>query len=491
MPCYHLFAQRIRHAAKRFASSRRTAAFVALMLSLLLTSGGPTPAAQTLGFGSPGPLNSNAASDSGSDLVPVIASGGSGIWIAVWQSDDSLGGTLGADSDILYARSTDNGVSWTAPAALNSNAASDSGSDEDCAIAGDGNGNLIVVWTSLDSLGSTIGTDEDILFSRSSDNGANWTAPAAIASYAPSDSDFDNKPAIATDGAGRWVVLWQSSNSLGGAIGVDLDILYVRSTDNGANWSAPAAFNSNAASDSGQDYYVTLTADGQGLWIGAWTSTDSLGNTTSFDPDLLFTRSIDDGANWSAPQALNSNAGSDSGDDYRAALAADGAGNWLVAWVSTDSLGGTLGTDQDILFSRSSNDGTSWTSPAPVHDNADSDSTALDERPSLAVDADGNWLVCWQSTANLGGALGNDFDLLVSQSTDLGASWTAPAALADNADTDIGADEAPTILAHPDGTWLVVWNSADYLGSTIGLDNDILVSSSMSVPIRFRRLTVD
>ena len=46
--------------------------------------------------------------------------------VAVWTSVDDLGGTIGTDIDILVSRSTNNGASWTAPAPLNTNAASDS-----------------------------------------------------------------------------------------------------------------------------------------------------------------------------------------------------------------------------------------------------------------------------------------------------------------------------------------------------------------------------
>ena len=52
---------------------------------------------------------------------------GAGNWVAVWDSGDSLGGTIGTDHDILVSRSSDAGATWTAPAALNTNAATDSG----------------------------------------------------------------------------------------------------------------------------------------------------------------------------------------------------------------------------------------------------------------------------------------------------------------------------------------------------------------------------
>ena len=43
----------------------------------------------------------------------------------------------------------------------------------------------------------------------------------------------------------------------------------------------------------------------------------------------------------------------------------DGAGNWVAVWDSYDTLGGTIGTDYDILVSRSTNNGATWTAPPP------------------------------------------------------------------------------------------------------------------------------
>jgi hypothetical protein len=50
------------------------------------------------------------------------------MWIAVWQSREDLS-DAGIDSDIFFSRSTDDGVSWSASQALNSNATADTGND--------------------------------------------------------------------------------------------------------------------------------------------------------------------------------------------------------------------------------------------------------------------------------------------------------------------------------------------------------------------------
>ena len=74
-------------------------------------------------WAAPAALNSNAAVDGTShDAFIQVTTDGAGNWVAVWFSNDTLGGTIGADNDILVARSTDNGATWTAPAPLNNSA---------------------------------------------------------------------------------------------------------------------------------------------------------------------------------------------------------------------------------------------------------------------------------------------------------------------------------------------------------------------------------
>ena len=180
---------------------------------------------------------------------------------------------------------------WTAPAALNANAAADSGDDYYPQVATDGSGNLVAVWTSWEDVDGVIGSDWDILVSRSTDNGATWTGPVPLNTNAATDSDDDYNPQVTTDSAGAWVAVWDSNENLGGTIGPDRDILVSRSTDNGATWTAPAAMNSNAATDSGDDSRPQVVADGAGKWVAVWHSRDDLGGTIGTDFDILVCRS--------------------------------------------------------------------------------------------------------------------------------------------------------------------------------------------------------
>jgi hypothetical protein len=220
-------------------------------------------------------------------------------------------------------------------------------------VTTDGGGNWVAVWYSGDSLGGTIGTDYDVLVSLSTNNGATWTTVQPLNTNAGTDSGNDRSPQVTTDGAGVWVAVWESGDTLGGTIGTDTDILASRSTNNGATWTTVQPLNTNAVTDSGADYSPQLTTDGAGNWVAVWYSEENLGGTIGTDRDILVSRSTDNGATWTAPAALNTNAGTDSSYDTSPQVTTDGGGNWVAVWDSNDSLGFTIGTDYDILFSRS------------------------------------------------------------------------------------------------------------------------------------------
>ena len=455
----------------RTRSAVRTLLTVALLASALFV--GPRVGLAAFGFGPPEPLNTTAVSDGflSLDSGVEIATDGAGNWIAVWN----LVSSISLDSDILFSRSVDNGTTWSAPALINGYGAIDTSDDMDPDVATDGSGNWLVVWTSEHDLGGTIGADWDILVARSADNGATWSAPAALNTHAATDSwEHDQHPQVLIDGSGNWMAVWDSDHSLGGTIGADSDILTARSTDNGVSWSAPSALNSNAATDplSRNDYEVQAATDGAGNWVAVWMSYDNMGLPPGDDFDIFVAHSTDDGATWATPTTLNTNAATDSGDDWRPHVATDAAGNWVVTWYSEDDFGGTIGLDRDIIVSRSADNGATWSPSVHLNTNAATDSGG-DEFPRLATDGTGTWLAVWNSRENLGGTIGTDNDILVSRSTDNGATWSDPAALCVNARTDTGDDGCPQLATDGAGRWLVAWHSDDDLDGTVGADPDI------------------
>lgn len=176
--------------------------------------------------------------------------------------------------------------------------------------------------------------------------------------------------------------------------------------------------------------------------------------TAGTDYDIFISRSVDDGATWSATTTLNTNTAADVGDDADPHIAFDESGNTVCIWWSGDSLGGVLGTDNDVFVSRSSNDGVTWSPPEVLNTNASTD-IGNDRDGQIDTDGNGNWIVVWRSTENIGGNIGTDWDILFSHSVDNGLTWTAPAVMNTNASTDTGDDGGPKALAEDVGNWVV------------------------------------
>ena len=421
-------------------------------------------------------LQLNATSDTGTDSVPQIASDGNGTWITVWESNENLNGSLGTDSDILFARSTDDGRTWSSPAALNNNAASDTGSDLAPQIVADAGGVWICVWVSDDTLGGTIGNEADILFARSTDGGLTWSAPAPLNTNAGADSERDFAPVAAPDGNGGWLAVWFSFENLNGTLGNDGDILFARSTDAGQTWSAPAALNTNAAVDNDLagffDWFPHIATDGFGNWVAVWHSTQDFAGMLGFDFDILVARSADNGQTWSDPMALNTNAGGDSEDDLFPRIATDRAGRWIVVWTSDENIGG-IGTDDDILFAISGDNGASWNAPTALNSTAAVDG-ADDFGSQIAASANGDWIAVWHSEHDTGG-IGTDRDILTARSGDGGSTWSPARALHASAASDTAPDEFPALATDDQGRWVFVWQSAEDLTGA-GSDNDIFTA---------------
>jgi hypothetical protein len=400
---------------------------------------------------------SNVYGGPGIDSNAEIATDAGGRWIAVWHSSETLGDRLGDDWDILYSVSED-GVAWTPPAAVNRNAEIDSGDDLSPSIATDEKGTWVVAWESSDSLGATTGRDRDLFVSRSADLGKTWSAPVTLNSNASKDWGDDRSVRLVTDAGGHWMAVWSSTDSLGSTVGGDSDILVALSTDNGATWTPQTPVNSNAASDSGFDTSPDIATDRAGNWLVTWSSGDSKGGMIGTDRDILLARSSDFGGSWSASTPLNSNAASDSNSDWSPRLATDRRGNWVAVWTSSDGLDDAIGVDRDVLTSRSADNGLTWSQTRALNHNAAVDSRE-DSSPDIAVDGKGNWMVIWHAWGGFTYDDGSDADVVAALSDDNGRTWSVPFDANRYARRDNVDDMLPAIAADGSGNWVAVWQS--------------------------------
>jgi hypothetical protein len=145
-----------------------------------------------------------------SSTAPALAALGNNVYV-VWV--DAVTG----NTEIFYARSTDSGASFSAPVNLSNSPAF---SPDRPAISASGN-NVYVVWKQAGL------ANHDILYARSTDGGASFSAPVNISAGA-----FSQVPAITASGNNVYVV-WVDN------ISGNWDVLYRRSTDGGASFGAP------------------------------------------------------------------------------------------------------------------------------------------------------------------------------------------------------------------------------------------------------------
>ncbi|MDO3720735.1 sialidase family protein [Marinobacter sp. chi1] len=331
----------------------------------------------------------------------AATSDGKGNIIAVWGAEEISG--FGTEIDLAYKVSSDNGATWSALATLNSEAATDSGDDEYPKILTTGNGRWIVVWL------ADVGGSDNILYSISDDKGATWTPQASI--YSTTDTVFNGQPCMANDGGNNWVVAWSSTYDTG-SIGTDTDILYTYSRDNGDTWSIRAALDSRASSDSAAETTCTLVMDATGNAIAAWLSTNDLGGTIATDLDVFVSTSSDFGQTWSTSAVANDDAATDGRFDREPILAMDDSGNALLVWSGLRS-----GSAYDLFVTSTSDYGATWSSVGTVNNAAFTDPTD-DRAPTIATDKEGNWLVVWRDLSQSNSTISS------SVSTDYGQSWS-------------------------------------------------------------------
>jgi len=457
---------------------RKTASLqaVSALITIALTTAFSISATNQIEVGPPILLNSNGRTDIGNDVNPQVTTDGHGVWIAVWHSYENLDGVAGVDSDIFLARSLDNGRTWTSPMLLNTNAKSDSGSDELPQITTDRKGHWVATWYSSEDLYDIAGDDTDIFVATSNDNGATWTPPSLLNTNGTTDRGDDAWPQITTDGLGIWIAVWWSRENLEGNTGKDVDIFTATSLDNGVTWSKPKFLHTNATTDSGTDSEPRLTTDGSGNWIAVWRTSQSTEQGVESDTDIVIVRSSDNGTHWTEPTLLNAYGYTDTGDDNYPVVETDGAGNWVAVWRSDENIGGVAGTDRDIIVATSNDDGLTWSSPVLLNSNGASDS-GKDQIPQVTTDKAGNWISVWWSDDDLGGEAGTDNDIFMALSRDNGATWSHPSLLNTTGSSDTGGDFVPQLTTDGKGNWIAIWDSEDDFGETVGSDADIFVAS--------------
>jgi hypothetical protein len=239
----------------------------------------------------------------------VVAVDSTGNINVVWSEDGK---------SLLFSRSTDGGISFSAPLMLHQAACSLAGAGPvgSAVIQVDSLGHINIVWNEgcYSSSKPFRLLSASIYFSSSVDNGTSFSIPKQLSD----DNTLAESPRTAVDSKGNIFVVWAPMSM-------------TRSTDGGATFSTPITLSSLP----GDQQQIAVNSDG--IVYVAWSA-----DTLSGNHEIFFTRSTDAGATFSNPIENSVNYTNSTSPQ----IAIDTMGQLNVIWLDH-----TIG-NWDIVFMR-------------------------------------------------------------------------------------------------------------------------------------------
>ena len=154
---------------------------------------------------------------------------------------------------------------------------------------------------------------------------------------------------------------------------------------------------------------------------------------------------------WSTPVSVSVDGLNGAGEGMQLTVAPNG--NVVGTWAHFD------GSDYSVQVAVSTDGGSSWGSPATI-----SDPAGHAEGPKVVINGSGAILVYWVA------AIGNDWQVQISTSTDGGASWSNYVAISNTS----YSGQAPVVVADGDHGFVAAYQSND------GANVDMITRTSNS-----------
>ena len=219
-------------------------------------------------------------------------------------TDFGGGGGSGFDNNIGFVRSTDNGVTYSAP--INLSSAISAGSHQQGVNLNVGkNGEVYAVWAVYDN-GSVL-AENAIGFAKSTDGGATFSPATRIIDNikgirdagVSKDMRVTSFPVMATNlQNGEIYVVWANIGFPGINTGTNKSVFFIKSSDNGDTWSAPIRVN-QGTNDAGKEaYHPWITCDPETGAISVIYYDDR--DVSSTQVETWVSNSFDGGETWEA-----------------------------------------------------------------------------------------------------------------------------------------------------------------------------------------------
>jgi len=269
--------------------------------------------------------------------------------------------STGTTRDIVVSISHDHGGSWEAPVVLQSLTAPPAQPDKDAILADPRRpGVAYAVWVEYPVAGNAQPVTDEVVFARTTDAGRTWSKPASI--YSGNDEAQQNQLLMTAGGVLLDVFIEGASlPGTPHPPPLPVKIRVMRSTNQGQTWSPPidaASFTYTNAVDPGTGgqlrffgQQITAAAAGNAVYV-AWFEVHKDFST------ILVARSEDAGLHWRAPQVVVR----EKPQAFLPTLAVAGDATVGMLWFDVRHFTpGSARLDTDVWFSTSRNRGSSWT----------------------------------------------------------------------------------------------------------------------------------
>jgi len=349
---------------------------------------------------------------------PVVASDSAGNFVVAWDSAFQDGGFYGIYAQRFDSTGTPVGAefrvnSYTTLVQLFP------------AVASDAAGNFVVVW---ESLGQSY--NYGVFAQRYSSTGAPLGGEFRVNTYTAANKRY---PQVASDAAGNFVVVWQSYYQDGP---FDWGIYAQRFASTGAPLGGEFRVNAFFGLD---QLHPSVGCDSLGGFVVAWQS------------------EVQDGSGFGIYAQRYAGTGAPLGGEFRVntyttdqqaqpSLNSDAAGNFVIVWRSRLQ----FGQGYNLVGQRFASAG----APLGVEFRVNTYDAGYQLHPSVASDADGNFVVVWDSGPSSQDASGYGVfaQRYASTGAPLGVEFRVNSYTTHN-------QRHPSVTAEPTGEFVMVWDS--------------------------------
>jgi hypothetical protein len=375
----------------------------------------------------------------GHQLRPSVGSDADGNFVVIWDSLGSSGSDTSSRS-VQGQRYDPSGNPVGAEFQVNTYTTSD---QYRASVGVNAGGDFVVAWESFGSSGS----DSDRHSIQGQRYDASGNTVGAEFQVNTLTTGRQHQPSVAVDADGGFVVVYQSTVSLySNPVGYTLNAQ--RFDASGA--AAGAEFQVNTTEE-GVQADVEISADGG--FIVNWTG-DGFGDDTTLGS--VQGQRYDASGNMLGTQFQVNTYTTQS--QQAPSVGVDADGNFVIAWTSRWSAAGDL--DYSVQGQRYDASGNMVGAQFQVN----TYTTQSQQAPSVGVDADGNFVVVWQSR----GSAGSDLDYSVQgQSYDASGNMVGAQFQVNTYTTGSQGESfsGPEIAVDTNGDFVVVWSSEGSSGS--------------------------